>query len=267
MLMILERGCGDVWERFVPSALNDSICVPIFKRHSIQQVLYFLEMKERNKMLASRRSIILGTTAAAGLAFAQPSLAREPKTTVIYAPHPDDEILYLGGYVDFSYRMGDRLILVAVTDGGATKAKAAAWSVEELCQIRINEQTAAWRIMTRDRGDMIRLGLRDGSGAALTDVVRATAESLEGPNVEHYVAANDGQSADHVAVTKGLRTAKVRVARFANFCTTKNGYLYQPKDPSTLAKAAGSYVAVGQRSVPSMFKSLESFGYASRVRP
>ena len=213
-------------------------------------------------MKIGRRAL---TGVAAAILGAPAALAGTSRTTYIYSPHPDDETLYLAAYITFAVDRGDRLVLVAVTDGGATFARAKGWSQEDIRTIRRIEQEAAWRALTGGRGGVVRLGLEDGAGASLTAPVREYARSVEGPHVEHYVAANDNESVDHASVVRGIRDAGVRVARFSNRPGSSTGYRYRPADVNAARVAAGCYVAVGQRSVPSMFKDLEQSGYSSRI--
>lgn len=222
-------------------------------------------------MTFTRRSILAaGAATAATAAFAplapgSTRTLRTPRTTIIVSPHPDDETLYLSGYITYAEACGDELILLAVTDGGATKARPNGWTQEECKLIRRTEQAAAWRALTKGRGKTVRLSLPDGGRESLTDPVCRAVRELDGPDIEFYVAANDGQSRDHTAVAQGVRRSGVRVARFANESGSITGYRYPPVDPYACQLAANSYAAVGHRSVPSMFAALQANGYVSRV--
>ena len=220
-------------------------------------------------MTISRRTILTGAAVAAASTMMPAATAapapRPPRTTIVVAPHPDDETLYLSGYITYAEACGDRLILLAVTDGGATTARPAGWTVSELEAIRRTEQAAAWRALTRGRGEITRLQLPDGGRGTLTAPVRDAVRGLDGPGVEFYVAANDGQSLDHTGVVQGVRTSGVRIARYANKTGSTTGYRYPPVDLAACRTAAGCYAAVGHRSVPSMFAALDANGYVSRV--
>lgn len=155
--------------------------------------------------------------------------------------------------------------MVAVTDGGATKARPAGWTIDELMAIRRIEQESAWRALTGGRGEVIRLGLIDGSRSAMTNPVRDFARQHDGPGIEHYAACNDNQSMDHTAVTQGLRRSGVRISRYANPPGSKVGFRYAPVDLAACNKAHSSFVAVGQRSVPQSFEVLKASGFTSRI--
>lgn len=191
------------------------------------------------------------------------------RTTVIYAPHPDDETLYLAGYVRAATIRGDRMLLVAVTDGGSSGAKPTHWSVADLCRVRAAEQTRAWEALTEGTGKVIRMEQIDGSINAAR--VQALAEGLEdiyGTDVEHYVGGSNltSQSADHRAVAQGVAAAGVRVVRYSYVPgTTSGGSLYKPTTTTECDEAWDAYRAFGHRSVQSMFDTLKASGYASRI--
>lgn len=192
------------------------------------------------------------------------------RTTIIYAPHPDDETLYLGSYITIAAARGDRLILVAATDGGSSGARPAGWTVNDLCAIRRTEQESAWRCLTAGKGTVIRLGCIDSKDPNLRAKIKAKAEELEatyGPDVEHYAAANNGRSqgVDHDAVALGLRDAALRVKRFANRCTDTGGTVYKPANLTAMKNADSAYAAFGHRSVASYFTALRNSGYVNRV--
>lgn len=194
------------------------------------------------------------------------------RTTIVHAPHPDDDMLYVGTYVANAAARGDRLVLIAWTDGGSSGMKPAAWSVEELCAIRRLEQEACWRTLTGGKGIIRRMGCIDSKDPDLRAKVHGQAELLEAEfseygDVEHYAACNDGrgQGVDHDAVALGLRDALVRVKRFANRCTDTNGTVYRPADLSLLQKADTAYRAFGHDSVASFWKALRDSGYTNRI--
>jgi LmbE family N-acetylglucosaminyl deacetylase len=193
------------------------------------------------------------------------------RTTIIWAPHPDDETLYLTGYIDTAINRGDRLLLVAVTDGGASGAKPASWTVGDLMMIRRSEQEAAWRNLTDGKGTVIRMGLSDGN--VLQQSVTNLAASLEkiylNESVEHYVGGSNlaTQSEDHRRVANGVKAAGVRVVRGSKAPrdTTSGGTVYSPTDMVAAAAAHASYAAFGWTSVKPDFDALKASGYQSRI--
>lgn len=195
------------------------------------------------------------------------------RTTIIYSPHPDDETLYAGAYVAFRAMKGDRMILIAVTDGGASGAKPASWSAEDMMNVRRIEQETAFRELTGGRVYHIeRLGQPDGG--VQSSAVKAVAEAMErawGPDVEHYVAGSyiSDQSADHQAVANGVKAAGVKVARFCREPgKAGGGTVYNPASYNAKARcqlADNIYRAFGRTSVAPMFTALRNSGYQTRI--
>jgi LmbE family N-acetylglucosaminyl deacetylase len=193
-------------------------------------------------------------------------------TTIIYAPHPDDETLYTAGYVDYCRRRGDKLILVAVTDGGASGAKPADWTTADLMRVRAQEQTRAWDKLTGGKGMIIRMGLPDGGVSKAS--VTAMAESLEKiyvkDVVEHYVCGyGTSVHPDHVATALGVKGALVRVPRGTyppSEITYTGATVYTPSDTTAVSAAWDSYAAFGHTSVKSEFDKLKTNAYTTKVR-
>lgn len=196
-------------------------------------------------------------------------------TTIVYSPHPDDETLRLSAYVAFAAARGDRLVLVAVTDGGASNvATSWGWTPQMLQDHRKIEQAHAWDALTGTYGTIIRLGITDGSVPASTAKITAKARVLEalyavlGP-VEHYVAAKDNDAhADHRAVVAAVKAAGVPIVRVSSEPGTGGGTAYVPKTPadiSAVTKAHNAYRPIGWASVPTLFQNLKDQKFASYI--
>lgn len=193
------------------------------------------------------------------------------RTTVVYAPHPDDEVLRLSSYISFAASRGDRLILVSVTDGGATGlVKEWGWASQMMMDHRSLEQLHAWDILTRGTGTIVNLGILDGTIPANKSIITATANSLETryktESIEHYVAArNDDIHPDHRAVAEAVKASSATVVR----CSQEPGILvgskYTPVRISDAIAAKNAYRAVGWESVNGLFETLESQGFASYI--
>lgn len=190
------------------------------------------------------------------------------RTTIVYSPHPDDETLRLSGYVTFCAARGDRLILVAVTDGGSTGLiKEWGWTSPMMMAHRKLEQENAWTAASNGTGQIIRLGISDGSVSANVSVITAKAVELDkqyGPDVEHYAACTDSDyHPDHKAVITGLRAAPVRVIRSSASPedASSGGNTYLPPaglGESNARLARDAYKAIGWRSVPDLFTTLDN---------
>jgi LmbE family N-acetylglucosaminyl deacetylase len=193
------------------------------------------------------------------------------RTTIIWAAHPDDEVLYSGAYVAMCATRGDRLVLVAVTDGGGSGAKPASWSVDDLKRVRTAEQRAAWEYLNRTAAvDIRRLGQPDGG--VTSSVIQVYAQALEkiyAPSVEHYICGHAASAhPDHRAIVAGVKAVGMRVLRFTRAPTeTAGGTTYTPTGANLTAvlSAVDAYRAFGQTSVPGEFQALRNIGYVTRT--
>lgn len=193
------------------------------------------------------------------------------RTTVVYAPHPDDETLRLCSYVAMCAAQGDRLILVAVTDGEATAAgQALGFTPAQVAGVRRAEQYGAWAALTGGTGHVIRLQLPDGAvlPAATRTLARALDFSFGAADVEHYVAAHpDDDHPDHRAVAEGVASSGAAVVGYAYPTgTTDVGTAYVAGSFRRAVEAADeAYEPVGHVSVPQSFDRLRTSGYTNRV--
>lgn len=89
---------------------------------------------------------------------------------VVVAPHPDDEILAVGGLLAYLARVGTPVLIVAVTDGTASHAGSTEWPVERLIRQRPQESRTALHRLGID-SEPVRLGLPDGGIEASRDVL------------------------------------------------------------------------------------------------
>ena len=81
---------------------------------------------------------------------------------VVVAPHPDDEVLLAGGLIQQLVRHQRSLVVVAVTNGGASHPASTHWPAPLLGLARAREQTAALRSLGAGHAPIHRLGLPDG---------------------------------------------------------------------------------------------------------
>lgn len=96
---------------------------------------------------------------------------------VIVAPHPDDEVLGVGGWAASMAASGTAVTVVAVTDGGASHVPTAARSRVDLERLRVAESDAA--LMDLGVHRCVRLGLPDGDvGAHETELAQRLHEVL-----------------------------------------------------------------------------------------
>lgn len=83
---------------------------------------------------------------------------------IVVAPHPDDEVLAVGGLVALARSQGLPVTVVTVTDGEASHPGSPACSPTELAELRVAESRRAALELNVD--PPIRLGIRDGRVAA-----------------------------------------------------------------------------------------------------
>ncbi len=79
----------------------------------------------------------------------------------LLAPHPDDEVLALGGTLARLASLGAAISIVAVTDGEASHGNSATWTPERLAATRPIEMRRGLDALGVD-ADIVRLGLPDG---------------------------------------------------------------------------------------------------------
>ena len=137
-----------------------------------------------------------------------PELPREPvpDRVVVVAPHPDDEVLALGGLLCLLAGQGSAVEVIAVTDGEASHPGGSV-PPEELAPRRVEETARALALLGL-RAPVRRLGLPDGGQGRLE---RPTLEALRLAPGEWLLApwAHDGHP-DHEAVGRACAAAARR---------------------------------------------------------
>jgi LmbE family N-acetylglucosaminyl deacetylase len=131
---------------------------------------------------------------------------------VIVAPHPDDEILGLGGMLAELTDLGREILLIAATDGTASHPHSATLTERRLGSIRAAETAEALHQLGVHRLTTLRLRLPDG---ALT-AARATLEAqikhcLRPMDVVFSTWRFDGHP-DHEAAGRAARDAAADAA-------------------------------------------------------
>lgn len=125
---------------------------------------------------------------------------------VLLAPHPDDETLGLGATLADLSDAGHDLVVVLLTDGGASHPRCGHVTAPELIARRNDEFTAAVALLA-PRARVVRLGFSDGSLPAEADALAAALEGLlEKGDVVLAPLPDDGHT-DHDAA--GVVAARV----------------------------------------------------------
>jgi LmbE family N-acetylglucosaminyl deacetylase len=85
-----------------------------------------------------------------------------PRTVVVVAPHPDDEVLGAGGLLQRLVGLADEVEVLAVTDGEGSHPRGTAETAARLADIRPRESLLALRRLCYPAPKVTRLGLPDG---------------------------------------------------------------------------------------------------------
>ncbi len=164
-----------------------------------------------------------GTSEATWRAWPEPSgwpelaLHPSPARVVVAAPHPDDELLGVGGLLTLLAARGSAVHIVAVTDGEASHPGSPTMSPTDLAARRVCERDAALRRLELP-ASVSRLGLPDGAVAEWEQTLAAklTATLTDG---DWCLATWSGDGhPDHEAVgraaTAASRAAGARLVEF-----------------------------------------------------
>ena len=138
------------------------------------------------------------------------SLVPEGSRAVVVAPHPDDEVLSVGGLLAQLADSGTPVEVIAVTDGTASHSGSTEWSAERLAQARPRESLRALR----------RLGLPDGGLKDMRALLAAQLVSLLRPGDVVFTTWRQDGHPDHevtgeacalAAASTGARLVEVPV--------------------------------------------------------
>ncbi len=130
---------------------------------------------------------------------------------VIAAPHPDDEILAVGGLWAQLAQCGSALCLIALTDGTGSHPRSVQWPAERLAQVRPRETEAALAALGAPSTQVVRLGFEDGRLAQTADRLRdRIVECLQPDDVLFTTWRLDGHP-DHDAAGAACAEAAARV--------------------------------------------------------
>jgi len=138
---------------------------------------------------------------------------------VVVAPHPDDEVLSVGGLLAQLAECGRHVEVIAVTDGTASHRGSTQWPVERLARTRPRESRKALQCLGLAI-EPIRLGLPDGGLKALRAMLAARLVSLLRPGDVVFTTWRQDGHPDHeatgeacalAAASTGARLAEVPV--------------------------------------------------------
>lgn len=136
---------------------------------------------------------------------------RRCREMIVVAPHPDDEVLGIGGLMAMASAAGIRITIVAVTDGGSSHPGSPTMSADQLMSARPRETRRALARLGIDV-DPIRLGFPDGAVADHEqELTRALTELLSGGLGTWCLTPWRGdRHPDHEATARATLTASRR---------------------------------------------------------
>jgi LmbE family N-acetylglucosaminyl deacetylase len=145
--------------------------------------------------------------AASGLEHLRPFRAGPPATVVVVAPHPDDEVLAVGGLLQVLHRAGHRIEVVAVTDGEASHPGSRAIGPRALAAVRRIEAAQARRVLGLAARSTVHVGLPDGAVADHEDrLADVLADRLDPRSIVLATWRGDGHP-DHEATGRAAASA------------------------------------------------------------
>ena len=116
----------------------------------------------------------------------------------LIAPHPDDEILALGGTMARLSSLDANLCIVSVTDGEGSHANSATWPPARLAETRPREMRSSLEVLGIDC-EILQLGIPDGGVAKhRSELTNALAPHVQGDDLLLVTCRFDGHP-DHEA--------------------------------------------------------------------
>lgn len=138
-------------------------------------------------------------------------LLAEDRRLVMVAPHPDDEVLAIGGLLAHWSTLRADVLIVAVTDGEGSHAGSAQWPPVRLAAERPLESAEAWRRLGFGQPTCERLGLPDGGVRPHRDaLIGGIAALLRPDDVVFTTWRHDGHP-DHEATGRACAVACAQV--------------------------------------------------------
>ncbi|VVM64491.1 hypothetical protein PS662_01476 [Pseudomonas fluorescens] len=141
------------------------------------------------------------------------ALVPEGARAVIIAPHPDDEVLGCGGFLQVLAAAGRPLQLISVTDGSASHPGSRRWPVERLSAVRPQESAEALRRLGLPLHSLkwLRGGFADSQVAARESELAQFIERYLRPTDVVFTTWREDGHCDHEAVGRASALAANRV--------------------------------------------------------
>jgi len=132
----------------------------------------------------------------------------------VIAPHPDDETLGCGGLIATAVDAGRDVVVVVVTDGGASHPTSTRLSRADLVRVRDQELRQGLSSLGLDPRKLRTLGIPDGGVEMIGETVLAErlGEALAGSTVRSLFATSvEDPHPDHRAVCRAATTLAQRL--------------------------------------------------------
>jgi len=178
------------------------------------------------------------------------------RTTIIFAPHPDDETLACGGTVAIKAKSGQNVWIVFMTDGRNSHLHALGISSDptpgELAHVRKGEATRAAKVLGIKPENTIFLDIEDGTLLMNNETAEARVRQILSelqPDEVYYPDKNDvhkDHSATYTIVENSLKAINVAPKRY-RYIVWSSG--------KESKESAGHQIAVDVTSVLALKKS------------
>lgn len=132
-----------------------------------------------------------------------------PRRAVVVAPHPDDEVLGMGGLLIHLHEQQIPVCVVAVTEGEGSHARSLVITPTQLRRRRAAERNDALSTLHVDP-DLVRLGLPDGAVGADEARLADALEALIDPATAVIAPWRHDGHPDHEAAARAAQTACAR---------------------------------------------------------
>jgi LmbE family N-acetylglucosaminyl deacetylase len=134
-------------------------------------------------------------------------LVPEGHRMVVVAPHPDDEVLAVGGLLAQLAQEDRDLLLVAVTDGTGSHAGSVFWTPDRLARERPLESARAWQRLGLRAPESRRLALPDGGLLRLRTLLAERVAALLRPDDIVFTTWRMDGHPDHEAAGQACAAA------------------------------------------------------------
>ncbi|KND54819.1 LmbE-like protein [Candidatus Paraburkholderia kirkii] len=131
---------------------------------------------------------------------------------VVVAPHPDDEVLGIGGLLARLSEISRNILIIAVTDGTASHPDSRDWPPERLASVRPQETREALQRLHLRQVQVVRLGLKDGDGKHFDPVLSGHLSRYLQPGDIVFVTWRYDGHPDHEAAGRAVHSAASALA-------------------------------------------------------